>query len=265
MPAVTSLHRVYFAAVGSFALWVGIWGYFIPAEVSRAIPWQVPPLHSRFIGSMYLSGMVLMLGSLLARKLAEIRIAVPMAAIWTGMLMLVSLLHLKEFDFAHRPVWFWFFAYILYPLAGAWLAWKHHPIPDADRGPNVDSWMPAYFTIQGIAAIALSLCLFLFPSAMAGVWPWKITTLLAQIYSGPFLSYGIGSLLLARRTRMLEVRLPAASMLTFSLLVLIASIMHRVLFSAGSVSAILWFGGFVIACIALALITFRTISAASEA
>lgn len=265
MPPVTLLHRIYFAAVGSFALWVGIWGYLIPAEVARAIPWQVPPLHSRFIGSMYLSGMVLMLGGLFARTLAEVRIAVPMAAIWTGMLMLVSLLHLKEFDFGHRPVWFWFFAYILYPLAGAWLAWKHHPIPEPDRGAHVDGWMPAYFTAQGIGAISLSLCLFLFPSFMAGVWPWKITTLLAQIYSGPFLSYGIGSLLLARCTRAPEVRLPAASMLAFALLVLIASFMHRALFTAGSASAIVWFGGFIIAALVLGVITLRTVQPSRQA
>ena len=60
MTAPTLAHRVYFALVGSFALWVGIWGYFVPAEVARAIPWQVTPLHARFLGAMYLSGMVLM-------------------------------------------------------------------------------------------------------------------------------------------------------------------------------------------------------------
>ena len=60
MTPVTRAHRVYFAFVGAFALWVGVWGYFVPSEISRAIPWQVSPLHARFIGAMYLSGMVLM-------------------------------------------------------------------------------------------------------------------------------------------------------------------------------------------------------------
>ena len=81
MTPVTRAHKIYFVLVGSFALWVGVWGYFIPSEISQAIPWPVPPLHARFIGAMYLSGTVLMGLALMARYLVEVRTAVPMAAI----------------------------------------------------------------------------------------------------------------------------------------------------------------------------------------
>ena len=113
--------RAYFALVGLFALWVGSWGYFVPAEVVRALPWTVPPLHARFIAAIYLAGLLAMILALTARTLAEVRIPIALAATWTGMLFLISMLHLEAFDFAKPQVWFWMGAYAVFPLWGAWL------------------------------------------------------------------------------------------------------------------------------------------------
>ena len=61
------------------------------------MPWTVPQLHARFIGAMYLSGMVFMIGCLLARSVREVRIVVPMAAIWTGDPVIAFLNALNQF------------------------------------------------------------------------------------------------------------------------------------------------------------------------
>src|SRR5882724_9891100 len=111
MSSVTWPHRIYFAAVGFLALRVGFIGYFFPGEIARVIPWQVPPLHARFLGAMYLSALVFVLCSIPARRWYEVRVMVPMIAIWTGMLLVVSLLHFGEFDFSRLQVWIWFGAY----------------------------------------------------------------------------------------------------------------------------------------------------------
>ena len=42
---------------------------------------------------------------------------------------------------------------------------------------------------------------------MTGVWPWKITPVLASIYSAPFLSYGVGSLYAAAQSTWAEIRI----------------------------------------------------------
>jgi hypothetical protein len=256
MTPVTRAHKVYFAFVGLFALWVGVWGYFVPAEISRAIPWQVPPLHARFIGAMYLSGMVLMGLSLVARNQVEVRTAVPMAAIWTGMLLIVSLFHLKEFDYGLTQVWFWFGAYIVYPLVGAWLAYTYR----AEQPPKSSSVVPDgvrwYLVAQGIVCVGLAALLFFEPAVMALLWPWRITPLLTQIYSGPFLSYGIGSLLLAWQRHWIDLRIAVTSMFAFAALVLIASYIHLGTFGAFGPSAYLWFGGFGIASVVLGALTY---------
>lgn len=257
MTTITRAHRIYFAFVGLFALWVGVWGYFVPAEISRAIPWQVPALHARFIGAMYLSGMVLMGLALCARYVAEVRTALPMAAIWTGMLLLVSILHLPEFNYSQPQVWFWFGAYIVYPLVGARLYFAHRP--GRALGRRVPEWVRRYLLVQGAICTALALLLFFAPGSMAALWPWRISPLLTQIYAGPFLSYGIGSLLLARRRSWLELRIALVSMFAFAALVLVASYIHLGVFGAIGVSALVWFGGFAVATAMLAFLSYRAL------
>jgi hypothetical protein len=257
MTPITRAHRIYFAFVGLFALWVGVWGYFVPSEISRAIPWQVPALHARFIGAMYLSAVVVLGLALIARHLVEVRTVVLMIAIWTGMLLLVSLLHLDAFDYSNRPVWFWFGAYIVYPLIGAWLAYSYRPPQLPKTSAASPDWVRVYLVIQGVVCTALAACLFFAPAWMASIWPWRISPLLTQIYSGPFLSYGIGSLLLARQRHWIDLRIALAGMFAFAALVLVASYIHLGVFGTIGVAAQVWFGGFAVAAAVLAFLTYR--------
>lgn len=247
---LTRLHRGYFAAVGLFAIWVGLWGYFVPTKVDRAIPWLVPPLHARFLGSMYLSGTILLFGSLFARQRSQVSIALVMAYVWTGMLGIVSFIHFDEFDFSFGRVWFWFFAYVVYPIVGLGLSIPHRAeLASVRRGHQIPATLRRWMAVQAALCMTLAGLLFVAPTAMSERWPWAITTLLAQIYSGPFLAYGIGSLLVSRHPAWEEARIPMLSIAVFAALVLTASFIHRDLFEARSFSAILWFGGFSMAVV----------------
>lgn len=244
MTAITRAQKVYFAAVGSFALWVGIWGTFVPTEVARALPWQVPPLHARFLGAVYFSAAVLLFGGMLARWYAEVRAMVPVISVWTGMLLVVSLFHLDQFDFHHKPVWFWFFAYILYPVLGFWWIWRHRGQDERVAGPALPPWTGGCFRALGTVLVLLALAMLLAPQLVVTVWPWKITPLLVQIYSAPFLAYGLASFMLARQKTWPEVRLVVVGLLVFVSMVLVASILHRGLFTPGRPATWVWFGGF---------------------
>ena len=261
MTAVTRGQKIYFAAVGLLALWVGIWGYFIPGRVDRAIPWLVPPLHARFLGALYLSATVFTVGSIMARYYAEVRVVIRVIAIWTGMLFVVSLFYLGEFDYSHRPVWFWFGAYLIYPLIALWLMWRDRTLRERIAGPVLPTWVRGYLLGQGIVVTALALPLLFVPEFMVNVWPWKITRLLAQIYSAPFLSYGLGSLMLSRQQTWLEVRVLVISAFVFAFGVLLASFIHRELFSFANLATWLWFGGFSLATVMLGLLSAHSIRA----
>lgn len=263
MTVVTRGQKVYFAAVGLLALWVGIWGYFIPSLVDRAIPWLVPPLHARFLGAMYFSGTTFMIGSILARYYVEVRVVVRVIAIWTGMLFIVSLFYLGEFDYSHGPVWFWFGAYLIYPLIALWLMWRDRSLRERIAGPVLPAWVRSYLLAQGIVVTVLALTLLFVPEFMVNVWPWKITRLLAQIYSAPFLAYGLSSLMLSRQQTWPEVRVVVIGTFVFAFSVLLASFIHRELFSLSNVATGVWFGGFLLATVMLGLLTVRSIQAGS--
>jgi hypothetical protein len=239
--------RAYFSAVGLLALWVGGWGFFVPSRVDAALPFLVPPLHARFLGVMYLSGLALMVGGLVARRWCEIRVLPPITAVWTGGLFVVSLLHLEVFDLetATARVVIWFTAYLAYPLVALALLWRHGLTGgDVHRSPPLARWVVTYLRVQGSVAGALALALLLAPGAMVDVWPWPITSLLAQLYSAPLLAYAMGSLVLAAQRSARDIRVGAVTILVFAAGVLIASSLHLDLFSAGDLADWLWFGSF---------------------
>jgi hypothetical protein len=236
--------RIFYGAVALLAAWVGFWGFFVPTAVDWALPWIVPPLHARFLGAMYLSGATFAIGAMLARRWSTIRVIVPMISVWTGSLLLVSLLYLGSFEFTHHQVWIWFAAYVVYPLLAAWIAWRMRSDRRAGDGPEVPRVLRTYLLAQGVVVTAFAAFLLLLPQVAGSVWPWAITPLLTQIYAAPFLSYGFGSLYAARQQALADVRLYLLGTAVFAALVLIASAIHVGLFSSDKAATWLWFGGF---------------------
>lgn len=250
---ITGPQKVFYSFVLALAAMIGIWGLFFPTNVLQVLPFIVPPLHSRFLGSMYLSGATFMGLNILAKQWAEVRVVTPMIAIWTGMLGIISLFHLPAFDWGRVQVWVWFFAYISFPLIAAWIAWQQRSQTNPPQGLPLSDRLRTYLYIQGGLVTLLALSLLIAPSWMAIVWPWKITPILAHIYSAPFLSYGLGSLYAISQQTWQEVRIVIYATLVFTVGVLLASLYHSNLFDFGIFSTWLWFGGFAISSLALAL------------
>jgi hypothetical protein len=258
--------RLYFLAVALLALWVGIWGFFDPRNVGRALPFVVPPLHARFLGAMYLSGLTLMVGAALAGTWAEVRVVPSITAVWTGGLLVVSLIHFDEFDLGEPQDQVWFAAYVAYPLIALWLSWRHRgDTHERLAGEPLPGWATTYLAVQGAAAAALGVALMVVPGSVAKTWPWPITSLLAQLYSAPLLAYGVGSLLLSRQRTWPEVRVCAVAMFVFAAGVLVASLIHRDLFSSRDAAAWLWFGAFGGATVALAVLGASAVTRSAPA
>lgn len=238
------------------ALIVGARGYLDPAHVQKAIPFPVPPLHARFLGALYLSGFSMMLASMLARRWEEIRPIPTLTAIWTGGLGLISLFDLSVFPFERVQTIIWFAAYAIYPVIGAWLAWRHRGgSGSTGRDPR---WISGFLWVFGTVLIMSSAALLIAPATMARVWPWEISALLARIYSAPLLAYGVGSLMVARRRAGDHARVTIGGTFVFIALVLLASAIHRSLFSLGQAADIAWFAGLVVATVGLAVLLLRS-------
>lgn len=248
-------HRLFFLIVSGFTAWVGFFGFFRPHEIMRALPWPMPPLHARFVGALYLSATVFLLLALFARSRAQVRATVVIAFAWTGWLLLITLVHHDTFDLARVQVWYWIAAYVSFPIAAAWLAWRRPAQPGPGDTPIASAWVIGCLRAQGLLLVALAAALVALPDRIVTLWPWQITPFLSQVYSGPVLGYGIGSLTLASRRNWPETLIPMIGQFVFASLALIGSSWHLALFSPGSASQILWFASLIaLALIALALL-----------
>jgi branched-subunit amino acid transport protein len=195
-----------------------------------------------------------MLGCFVAQEWSDVRWAIPLATIWTGLLFIVSLYHLDNFDFDKIPVWIWLVAYFLDPLVGLWLIWANR-----GRWGLSPSTLPIraqrYLQFQGVVFILLAAGLLLLPGTMADIWAWKLDTTLAQFYAGPMLAYGLCSFLLGWQGTWSQLRVAAPAMLIFTVATLIASLKHNSLFSSEDFSDVTWFVGFGLATIAHLILT----------
>ena len=267
MPLITRGQRLFFSVICAAALLVAILGLFNPAYLASIFTWlELPPLHARFVGAIYAYGAVFMAGCLVARYQAEVRWAVQLIGIWTGMLFIISLLNLDAFDFRLLPVQVWFASYIIYPLISLWMTLTQPHLMKAGELPGLQlaSWARGFLLIQGIVFSLLAALLFFAPAFMTTIWPWRVSLVLAQMYAGPLLSYGLGSLLFSRQEKWLGVRSILPGMLVFSATTVIISFLHSSLFSFNELPDLLWFGWFTVSSLILAVLTFHAFQLGAE-
>lgn len=257
MIQIPRTHKVFFGVICAAALLVAVLGYFKPAALAEILSWlELPPLHARFVGALYFYGAVFMVSCILARYQAEVWFALPMIAIWTGLLFVISILSIGAFDFARLPAWIWFASYLIYPLIALALTWQQRrPVNDDLPGPPLASWAKNFLRIQGVVVGVLALALLLLPNLMVAVWPWKITPLLAQTYGGPLLAYSVGSWQFAQRRTWIGVRAVVPAIFIFTAGVLLASLIHRALFSMSDAADWVWFIAFGVATAVLGVMT----------
>jgi hypothetical protein len=241
MSQITFAQRLYLAAVAALAVWVGIWCYFVPGMSESAIPWHVPPLCATFLGAMYLSGAVFNATCMCARRWADVRVIMPMIAIWTGGLLIISLFYLPAFDFTRSQVWTWFGAYIVYPLIALGLMWTHRQDRVHSMGETaLPSWVRRYLLVQGSLMVALALALLCVPETLLAVWPWSTGRMMLQLYAAPLLSYGIGSFILSRQHGWPEIRLALVAMGMFTGAEFAASLRYLPFLNGPALAIVLW-------------------------
>lgn len=255
---LTRGHRRYLGAVAILALWVGLWCFFVPARAARGIPWALPPLCATFLGSMYLSGAAFTGTAMFARRWFEARVVLPMIAIWTGGLTIVSLFYLPAFNFARPQVWIWFVAYIVYPLIALYLVWvlrhERHLHP---AGPVLPRWVKGYLAVQGSVMLALAAPLLFATDAIQPLWPWQTGRMMLQMYSMPLFSYGLGSFILLRQRAWSEIRLGLLAMGLFTGAELFASVRFSAALDGSPVAVALWLGWLAFTTLMLAALAWR--------
>jgi hypothetical protein len=204
-----------------------------------------------------------MVGCLVAARWSQVSPALAGIGLFTSLLLLATLLNLDAFDFGLGPVWVWTLSYIIYPAIAFALAWLlRHRAADEPGGPALPRWAIVFLMVQAGAFAVLGLLLLVAGDVAVDVWPWKISSGLAQFYGGPFLAYAFCSWQYARRRRWASLGAVVPAMLVFTAGTVIVSLVHSELFSASEVTSLVWFGGFGAAAAILLAMTARSVPAA---
>lgn len=246
MSRITTIQRLYLAAVGFLAITVGFWCYFDPAQSANGIPWTLPPLCATFLGSMYLSGAVYTVICIFSKRWGAIQMFMPQCALWTGGLAIVSLFYIPAFDFSRHQTTFWWLAYIAFPIIAAVLLWVHRAEWNAPLAgdKNFPRAVKIYLRAQGSVMIAFGLALLFAPKFMQGVWAWKTGVMMLQLYSMPLLAYGVGSWLMSRLNGWGKIRNALIAHAIFFGAEFCASLRFFNVLNGPTISVALWLGGF---------------------
>ena len=171
MTAIPRSYKIFYGVICAAALLIGFLGYFAPARLAEITSWlTLPPLHARFVGALYFYGAVFMASCMLARQHAEVRYAMPMITIWTGLLFVISILSLSAFDLTLLPPWIWFASYLIYPLIALWFTWKQRRMDNNLSGEPLPNWAKYFLLAQGIVVGLFALALEDHASARTNVW-----------------------------------------------------------------------------------------------
>jgi hypothetical protein len=180
------MHRSTRAAVGGLlvlAILNAAFLYFVPARAASGYAWAIrPPISAAFLGAGYLAGVVATaLAVLAARHWRSIQpLAIALVTLSVGLLA-ATLLHTDRFRWSYPPTWAWTGVYALAPIGVVVLARRQRANTTrpavADPGLRL---LRVLSLVLGAAMLAGAAALFAFPGDLGRVWPWPLTTLLAQ-------------------------------------------------------------------------------------
>jgi len=208
---------------------------------------------------MYLSGATFNATCMCARRWVDVRVVMPMIAIWTGGLTIISLFYLPLFDFTRPQVWIWFGAYIVYPLMALGQMWTHRRqeggMVPADE-PALPKWVRNYLWIQGSLMVILGVGLLFATKTMLLLWPWHTGNLMLQLYSAPLLTYGIGSFIFARQHTWSEIRLGLVAIGVFTGAELAASVYYLPTLDGHPLSIAVWLAWLTVSTSMLAILSW---------
>lgn len=196
--------------------------FCFPAFAQSYWVWPLKPFNTRFLGAIYLTSLMGLVSLVLSRRVALARLIIPMMAVFTTIVLMVSCLQLQQFNAERRATDLWFWLYLV-DCVGAgyycgYLRTQH--CPGLRRLPT--PWAVGLGVQSGILG-AYGLSLLLAPAATGSGWLWPLDVFHAQLYSAIFLAGSVGSALLSRWTTAIATKTLGVIQVTFSSLVLLGT------------------------------------------
>jgi hypothetical protein len=162
----------------------------------------VNPLAAAFLGAAYWAAVAI--EALAGRQAlwANGRIAVPAVLVFTVLTLVTTLLHLGKFHLGAKfasgtqvVTWAWIAIYALVPVLMLIVLVRQARVPGTDppRSAPLPRWLNVLLGAQAVVLIGFGIVLFIAPRQTAPLWPWKLTTLVAQATASWLIALGVAA------------------------------------------------------------------------
>lgn len=197
---VTPGMRIMLLAASGLVFLIGIPLVLLTTQTESFFAWTIgSSLTAAFLGGAYWSSGLLELMASRERSWARARIAVPAVLLFTVLTLVATLLHIGNFHFdspAWHTVagtWAWLLVYALVPLIMGWLLLKQRTLAGEDppRARLLPGWIRVVLVMQAVMMLPIGIGLFLFPLAVAPIWPWGLTALTGRAIGAWLTSVGV--------------------------------------------------------------------------
>lgn len=193
---------------------LGLYLNLIISRTDTLFAWTIAPeLTTAFMGAAYLSAGVLVAGAAREQAWANARVGATVAATFTTLTSLATILHLDKFHFskdgfALASTWTWMAIYIVFPLILIVLIARQAKLDGVDPSKNQPLTRAELvgYSLLAIWASAWGAGLVVDQGSSPQLWPWLLTPLTAQVVGAWLLSAGVGIALVVREADWRSVR-----------------------------------------------------------
>jgi hypothetical protein len=246
VPAMRVL--LYVAAV--LVLLAGFQLFVFTERTDTYFAWTiVNPLAAAFLGAAYWASFAI--EALAARQAlwANARIAVPTVLVFTVLTLAATFNHLDKFHLGSEfgagtriVTWTWIAIYALVPVLMLIIlvAQARTPGSDPPRVAVLPGWLCGLLVVQAVGLFGFGVALFAVPDQADPLWPWTMTTLVAQATGAWLISLGVaaGHAVLERSARRLRPAAVGYVLLVVLQCIALARYPHQ--FAWGSASGIVY-------------------------
>jgi hypothetical protein len=174
-------------------LGVGLGLFFAPAVVQPVWPWQIGAFGGFFWGAVCLAAPGSMVLVLYYARWGPARLVLPMLVVFSGSVLIVSLLNIQRFNFDRWSTWVWFALHLAWPAVTAEYLWRHRDQPAPAAYPTPKAWSK----LLQVLALVLGLVgmgLFLLPALFGAFWPRPVDSFNGQLVSVVFTTAAVGAI-----------------------------------------------------------------------
>lgn len=207
--------------------------FVLTEQTDQFFSWTIKPsLTAAFLGAAYWSSCILEFLAARQKRWAYGRIAAPTALTFTGLTLLVTLLHLDKFHFDPAKfqfvtlfaTWAWLAVYVFVPpIFGALLV-----VQLRQRGGEpprlfpMPNWIRIILGIQGGTLLVLGILWLAIPETMNPIWPWQLTPLTGRAIGAWLVGMGVAALHSIWENDWQRVQAASASLALFGVLEFVA-------------------------------------------